>query len=155
MKPNLIPDSGKHRQHTRLAVYIVGIKEGKILLGKRCNTCHMDGMWSPFAGHVDEFESLESALCREAEEELGIKLSPTDYTLAGAFHHFSTPHDYACYVYRVNLDPYTPENREPHKCEQLSFFKKEELPQEMAEYIKFMLHKTLQHDVWIDTYGWD
>ena len=71
------------RKHTRLAVYLVGLKQNMILLGKRKNTNHMNGFWSLPAGHVNEFESYQHALIREIKEECGFTLKQDDLKLKG------------------------------------------------------------------------
>lgn len=43
------------------------------------------GMWSPFGGKVEtsQGESPYAAACREAEEEIGLRLAPSDLHLTG------------------------------------------------------------------------
>ena len=56
------------------------IKEGRILLGLRSGECgYYPGTWDILGGHVEEGETSEGALCRELNEELGIR--PTDYQI--------------------------------------------------------------------------
>ena len=58
------------------AVYLILVKNSKILLLKRQNTGYEDGNYSFIAGHVDGNESLTQALIREAKEEAGVTLNP-------------------------------------------------------------------------------
>ena len=56
------------------AVYLVLIKENKILLLRRCNTGFHDSEYSFVAGHFDGKETARQAMVREAKEEAGINL---------------------------------------------------------------------------------
>ena len=75
--------------HCACAIFL---RDGRILLGKRsphlvsCPNC-----WDVIGGHVEAGETVEEALIREAEEEVG--LTPTRFVPAGrmtlrAVHHF-------------------------------------------------------------------
>ena len=75
--------------HCACAIFV---REGRILLGKRsphlrsCPNC-----WDVIGGHVEAGETVEQALIREAEEEVG--LTPTRFVPVGrmdrrAGHHF-------------------------------------------------------------------
>jgi NADH pyrophosphatase NudC (nudix superfamily) len=60
------------------AVMIVLENNGKFLLGKRADwKAKAPGYWCPISGHVEESESEEEAVVREAEEELGIVVKAT------------------------------------------------------------------------------
>ncbi|MBL0924107.1 MAG: (deoxy)nucleoside triphosphate pyrophosphohydrolase [Sphingomonadaceae bacterium] len=53
-------------------------QDGEILLQKRPAGRQMAGLWEFPGGKVEPHESPESALIRELEEELGIRVSGTD-----------------------------------------------------------------------------
>ena len=59
-------------------------KGGEVLLLERLKEPNR-GLWSPPGGklHQDEGESPYACACREAEEELGLHLAPTDLHLTG------------------------------------------------------------------------
>ncbi|MHA7158031.1 NUDIX domain-containing protein [Glutamicibacter endophyticus] len=60
-------------------VYVALIRDLTVLLQRRHNTGFMDGYFScAAAGHVEPAESPISAACREATEELGILIVPSD-----------------------------------------------------------------------------
>ena len=60
------------------AVMIVLEKDNKFLLGKRSAwKAKAPGYWCPISGHIEQNESEEAAVIREAQEELGIVVSPT------------------------------------------------------------------------------
>lgn len=50
---------------------------GKYLLGKRAEwKAKAPGYWCPISGHIEQDESEEEAVIREAREELGIEVKP-------------------------------------------------------------------------------
>lgn len=56
---------------------IVLEKNGKFLLGKRAEwKTKAPGYWCPISGHIEENESEQDAVIREAKEELGIEVHP-------------------------------------------------------------------------------
>ena len=56
----------KEKFMLRCAVYLVLIKDGKILLLRRSNTGYWDGNYSMIAGHLDGDETIAHAMMREA-----------------------------------------------------------------------------------------
>ena len=58
--------------------------QDEVLLLERTQEPNL-GLWSPCGGklHTDEGESPYACACREAQEELGVPLLPTDLHLAG------------------------------------------------------------------------
>ncbi len=62
----------KERYKFICAVYLILIKENKVLLLKRANTGYEDGNYSLVAGHMDGNETIKQAMIREATEEAGI-----------------------------------------------------------------------------------
>ena len=56
---------------------IVLEKDGKFLLGKRSAwKVKSPGYWCPISGHIEQNETEEAAVIREAQEELGILVRP-------------------------------------------------------------------------------
>ena len=54
------------RLKLKIAVYIILIKDGKILLGRRFNTGWQDGNYGLPSGHLEPEESMMEALLRES-----------------------------------------------------------------------------------------
>lgn len=68
------------RYQSKVAVFLVLMRElngnTQVLLQERCNTGYMDGKYdTACSGHLEKFESLSMALCREAKEEIGITIN--------------------------------------------------------------------------------
>lgn len=73
------------------AAYVICCREGaagtEVLLQLRRNTGYRDGHWAcAAAGHVEAGESVVEAAVREAQEELGIIISPADLTALTTMH---------------------------------------------------------------------
>lgn len=51
------------------------VRDARVLLGKRTSTVRFAGMWDAFGGHLVPCEEPSTALLRELEEELGIRVS--------------------------------------------------------------------------------
>lgn len=71
--------------HREVAVWIMNEK-GEILLQKRAATKKQEpNMWATCAGHIDAGEEVESAIVREIEEEIGIKVSIDELELLNVY----------------------------------------------------------------------
>lgn len=60
-----------------VAVALIG-RDGRVLMQRRRRGSRYGSLWEFPGGKVEPGESLESALFREIEEELGISLNPND-----------------------------------------------------------------------------
>lgn len=123
------------------AVYLLLIKDNKILLTRRQNTGFMDGYYMVPSGHVEEGEFPTNAMIREAKEEVGIDIQSSNLE----FVHF---------LYRQKTDP-TGErvdiffvckkwsddikNMEPDKCDEVGFYDMDNLPEKTVPYLKAVL----------------
>ncbi len=110
------------------------MKEGKICLGKRQNTGSMDGCWALPAGHVEAGESAIQGMIREAKEETGIDIEPTDlkcvlvsYRRTDGIKGEAVDFFFQCERWHGNVI-----NAEPNKCEGWVFFDLDNLPTPMV-----------------------
>jgi 8-oxo-dGTP diphosphatase len=71
------------------AVYLVLIRENRVLLLKRQNTGFEDDNYGLIAGHVEKGESITQAIIREVSEESGIKLLPEHLNFFHVMQRFS------------------------------------------------------------------
>ena len=128
----------KPRNNTVTAVYLFLRKNGEVLLGRRCNTGYEDGNYQVPAGHIDAGELPKEAMVREAKEEIGIDLNENDLK----FVHFSFRPKHDPTGDRVDIffeaTQWKSEviNTEPHKCDDLRWFKSNQLPENMTPHVR-------------------
>ena len=105
----------------------------QILLMKRNKNCrNKAGYWTIPGGGVDFFENVEEALKREMKEELGIDieiiqlLSVTNDIIKDESQHWVSP-QFLCKI--ING---IPTNLEPHKCEEITWFDLDKVPEKIT-----------------------
>lgn len=143
----------KKRAGASVNGYLVLKQDNKILLHLRRNTGYCDGMWSFVAGHVEDGESATAGMIREAYEEIGIQLLPSQIKVVHVMHRKTN---------RLNVDIFFDcqswhgkiKNREPEKCERLEFFPLERLPSNMIDYNAAALQSILRGELYSER-GWD
>jgi len=101
-------------------VFLILTRGEEVLLALRQNTGYGDGLWNFPSGKLDDGEPVDVAMCREAWEELGLKLTPADLP-APILLHARSPEGQGRIglFYAVEHDPARfgePVNAEPHKC---------------------------------------
>lgn len=105
--------------------------EEEILLQLRQNTKYGNGKWDLAAtGHVEPGESMEMALIREAQEEIGVRINAKDVNFLTLMHVY-TPSTYRTYYnayFKVDTFENTPIIVEKDKCGALQWFKIKDLP---------------------------
>ena len=135
------------------AVYLLLIRSNKILLQRRYNTGYEDGNYGLPAGHVEDNESMTTALCREVREEIDIKLNPKDLELVHIMHRKEED-------IRVDLFFTTkryqkkPINAEPQKCDDLQWFPLKKLPKNTIPYIVIAINNYSKNILFSER-GWN
>lgn len=121
------------------AVYLILQKDGRVLLSRRANTGYCDGMYGLPSGHVEEGESLISAMVREAKEEIGIDVRREDLRYVHCVSRLSAIGHYLDHVFTADTWQNHPVNQEPEKCDDLSWFAMDALPDTIIPYIRRIL----------------
>lgn len=138
------------------ASYLTLFKDNQILLSKRFNTGYEDGNYSMVAGHVDPAETFTQCIVREAEEEAGILLKPEDLQVVHVMHRNSGT---AENNERVDVFFIAKKwdgkivNKEPHKCNNLSWFDLDEIPDNVIPYIKQAI-RGIKNKIYYSEHGW-
>ncbi len=137
----------------RAAVYLLPIKDDKVLLSRRFNTGWMDGKYSLISGHIDGNETVFEAMVREALEEAGLKIDPLDLIPATVIHRKSDV-EYIDFFFVVKKWQGTPTIKEPNKCDDLSWHPLDNLPNNLLPFIVEVL-KNYQNKIPFFVSGWD
>jgi ADP-ribose pyrophosphatase YjhB (NUDIX family) len=122
-----------------LAVFLIFRENDKILLLKRANTGHQDGNYSMVSGHVDAGESFIDAAIREALEESGVNIKSSDLALAYTLHSDKINRIYIDLFFNVNNWSGEITNKEPQKCDDLTWFEIDGLPENTVDYVRFVI----------------
>ena len=143
----------KERFKLMAEVYLVLIKDGQILLSRRFQTGYEDGNYSMVAGHVDGNETMREAIAREAKEEAGIKISPTELEHLLTMHRWCGNHERVGFYFIVSQWENEIKNMEPDKCDDLSWFPLESLPDNTIPYIRVAVDCVKRGEKYCE-FGW-
>ncbi len=146
----------KERHKNIPACYLVLFKENKVLLLRRFNTGYEDGKYSMIAGHVDPGESFSKCMIREAEEEAGIVVKSEDLEFAHLVHRKSKKFDEDRVDVFFVAEKWEGElvNKECHKCDDLSWFDLDDLPENILPYLNQVLNG-IKNKVFYSEYDWE
>lgn len=139
------------------AVHILFFKNDELLLLKRKNTGFEDGKWSVVAGRIDGNEEVKSAAIREAKEEAGVDIDPSDLEVTGVTHRRNSSGSGSEWIdFYLTVRVWNGEiaNMEPHKCEELRWFPLSGLPDDMIEYVRVAVSEN-QDRLWFRSMGWE
>jgi len=132
----------KERHKITPASYLILVKDNKVLLQRRFNTGYEDGKYSMIAGHVDRGETFTQCIVREAKEEAGIILKPKELKVSLVMHRDSLKGMEAGENERIDIFFTTEnwegkiENKEPNKCDDLSWFPLDNIPENTIDYVR-------------------
>ena len=118
------------------ASYLVLIKNNKILLQRRFNTGYEDGKYSVVAGHVDKGETFTKAIIREVKEEAGITLQAEDLSVVHVMNRNIQDDERIDVFFIAEKWTGDVENKELNKCDDLSWFDLDDMPDNVIPYIK-------------------
>lgn len=138
-----------------ISVFLILRKADKILLYKRINTKHEAGNYSLVGGHVDGNETVQQAIAREAQEEIGIRINTQDLTVAHVIHTKATA-DYGEYInffLESSVWDGEPANMESNRCEELVWHTLESLPVNTVQYVRQAL-ENIQQGIFFSNFGW-
>lgn len=125
------------------AVYLVLRKDNKVLLLRRANTGYQDGKYGLIAGHLDGDELGTAAMVREAKEEAGIDIDPNKLKFVHIAHRLSrneVGQERVDLFYELREWRGKITNTEPEKCDDLSWFDIDSLPDNMLPFVKHVLN---------------
>jgi 8-oxo-dGTP diphosphatase len=142
------------RFRPRAAVYLILIKDEKILLMRRYKTGWNDGNYSLASGHIDGNEPAETAMAREAKEELGIHVRTEDLRFAHVVHRYAPDTEYIDFYFTAEAWEGEPHNAEPNKCDEVSWYDMGALPENIVPCVKDVLGQYAQNQPY-SVFGWE
>jgi ADP-ribose pyrophosphatase YjhB (NUDIX family) len=129
------------------AVYLLLRRNNEVLLLRRANTGYQDGTYSIVAGHLEGDELATTGIAREAKEEAGITVSPTDVRLVHTCHRLSrneARQERVDLFFEASKWQGEITNAEPEKCDDLSWFPVDQLPDNMLPLVKYVVSHIAQ-----------
>jgi len=149
----------KERYKHVASSYLILIKDNKVLLQRRFNTGYEDGNYGLPAGHVEKAESFTQGVIREIKEEIGIDLKPEDLKVIHVMHRYSGS-QWGDLAERMDVF-FTAEKwegnieiKEIDKCDDLSWFDFDNLPENIIPYIRQALD-CINKKTFYSELGWD
>ncbi len=136
-----------------VAVHVLLFRDDSLLLLRRANTGYQDGNYSVPAGHLDGGETVTAAAIREAAEEVGIRLAPDDARHALVMHRMAERERIDFFVATSRWSG-EPANREPGKCDELSWHRLDALPANTVPYVRRAIEGYLSGERYVE-FGWD
>ncbi len=124
----------------------------EILLLRRFDTGYEDGNYSVIAGHIDGKEEVKAAAIREAKEEAGIEIQPSDIEVVGVMHR-KAEDERVSFFLSVSRWSGDIVNAEPDKCDDLSWHSIHDLPANMVPYVRQAL-ENYQKGQFFESFGW-
>lgn len=137
------------------SVYLILIKDNKILLSRRYNTGYRDGEYSLPAGHLDGVETFKQAMVREAKEEIGLILDEINLKLAHTMNRRIPNNERIDLFFIARKWQGQPKIMEPEKCDDLSWFDLNNLPKETIPYIKQAIDSFLNKIIYSERQGYE
>jgi 8-oxo-dGTP diphosphatase len=136
------------------AAYVVFRKKDKVAFLLRENTKWMNGYYGLPAGRVEKGENFIEAAIREAKEEVGATLKPDDLKLILTGHRNHPDSLWVDIVFEATNWTGELYNAEPHIHGELTWFKPDDLPENVVHYVRFYVMQ-IQAGKNYAEFGWD
>ncbi|WP_164470888.1 NUDIX domain-containing protein [Vaginisenegalia massiliensis] len=146
------------RYKTMSAVFLIIVKDGKVLLQKRKDTGYCDGWYDCGAsGHVEADESTKQAAVRELAEELRVEIPMDRLDLATTIHIRSNDKVYYYFYFALELagdEEFDFVINEPDKNDELIWVDLNHLPDRLIDYNQIAIHN-YQEGIPYSEIGWN
>ena len=141
-----------HRFKLIPEAHLILLNNNRVLLLRRENTGYEDGNYSIIAGHIDGIETAREAMSREAKEESGLIIRPKDLSLCHVMHRKASD-ERVSFFFSPTIWKGDPQNMEPDKCSDLSWFNLDSLPVNMVPYVRAAIESVRNDEIYSE-FGW-
>lgn len=129
-------------------------KDDDVLLVRRRNQEFGPGMYSLIGGKVESGETALHAIKREVQEETGIVIPQSSFSLAHTLHRKGTETEFVALCFKVDVTNLSePVNNEPEKHDDMRFFNVQNLPENSIPAHKQII-ECIQKNVIYSEHGW-
>ncbi|USN87391.1 MAG: NUDIX domain-containing protein [Candidatus Nomurabacteria bacterium] len=135
------------------SVYLLLIKDNKILLGRRFKTGFMDGFYGVPAGHIENAETAKEGCARETKEEIGIDIKPEDLEVVHVMYRDNKKDVRVDFFMTTKSYKGEIKNCEPHKCDGLDWFDLDNLPDNTIDFMKAGI-ENYRNNITYSEFGW-
>jgi 8-oxo-dGTP diphosphatase len=126
----------------KISVAVFIIKNNKVILEKRKASKKLtEDTYSLPGGHLEQFETLETAVKRETLEETGLKIKNLKYIDFTSDMYKKANHHYITFFFTAEYLSGTPIVTEPRKCKSLDWFSLKEFPKKVYLPLQHFLKK--------------
>lgn len=136
------------------AVYLLFVRDGRLLMLRRANTNYEDGKLSLVAGKLDGGEEVKQAAAREAWEEAGVRVDPEQLEVVGVMHRNSDSGEWIDFFLKVGAWEGEPSNMEPGKCSEMAWFPLDDLPEDTIPHVRLAVEQAMKGTFYTG-YGWE
>ncbi|HEY4509620.1 MAG TPA: NUDIX domain-containing protein [Candidatus Paceibacterota bacterium] len=147
--------ANKERHRIIPAAYVILRRGNEILMQRRLKTGYEDGNYGLVSGHVEQGESYQGAIIREAKEEAGVTVKPEDLRFVHLLHRKDKGEDNerADVFFMIERWEGEVKNVEPQKCSDLSWFSVGNLPANTIPYIRMVI-QSVEQGIFYSEHGW-
>jgi len=128
----------RHKQSS--SVFILLMKNQQVCMLRRKATGWMDGLFSIPAGGIEAGETIRNAAIREAHEELGVHILPSDLHYVHTLHSKTNDEMWIGHFFQAEIWNGNPVLCEPDKHNDMQWHPLTSLPQETIPYVCQVLH---------------
>lgn len=136
-----------------IAAHVILRQDDKIAFVLRQNTNWGDGFYGLLSGKVDHGESYLGAAVREAKEEAGVKIEPSNLKYVLTAHRQSDDSVWVDVVFEATKWQGEAHNAEPDKHSELAWLDPDNLPDNVVPPIRFYLEQIAAGQHYAE-YGW-